>query len=219
MKTGPWIVVIAALGISGSLALAQVPTLADATGQCKDGTFTRAKLEPNACMAHGGVRRWFGSPAPPPTAVSKGSAVASLTPDRTPTPLPDSASASVRAPAATTVGASAAAPDRTSSPASASVPAPTPSSAPAPATSSEARPASEAPAVSASPSSDAAAAASAAYDNPADRSPLVWVNTGTKVYHCPGSEWYGKTSRGTYMSEANATLLGARPAHDAPCPK
>jgi hypothetical protein len=40
----------------------------------------------------------------------------------------------------------------------------------------------------------------------------VWVNTISGKYFRPGQQWYGKTKRGEYMSEAEAIRKGYRAA-------
>lgn len=40
----------------------------------------------------------------------------------------------------------------------------------------------------------------------------VWVNTESHVYHREGSRYYGKTKKGKYMTEADATKEGDRAA-------
>lgn len=50
-----------------------------------------------------------------------------------------------------------------------------------------------------------------------DTSNRVWINTGSHVYHCPGTRYYGNTKSGRFASEAEAVATGNRPAYGVRC--
>lgn len=115
--------------------------------------------------------------------------------------------------AADTGSAKSSAKSSSKSAAAASAPAATPAAAPAP---------TPAPAPAASSSSSKASTRSsgsraAKTPAPGGGPGLVWVNSGTNVYHCYGTEFYGTTKAGKYMSEADAKAAGARPERNKPC--
>lgn len=121
--------------------------------------------------------------------------------------------ASSAAPAAKSAAAAtpAAAPAAKTAPVAApkaATPAPVAAPAPAPA-------AAAAPAASAKMSPQARAASMT--QAPGGGPGMVWVNTDSKVYHCSGSQFYGKTKQGKYMSEADAKAMGAHADHNHPC--
>lgn len=74
---------------AGSEAKATGTPPAGATGQCSDGSYTRAKTQTGACSNHGGVKTWFAdATGAPPAASSARQPAPTAAPAPAPTPAP-----------------------------------------------------------------------------------------------------------------------------------
>ena len=49
------------------------------------------------------------------------------------------------------------------------------------------------------------------------RAAKVWANKKSRVYHCPGSKYYGATTSGEFMTERDAIAAGYRGAYRHTC--
>jgi hypothetical protein len=95
-------------------------------------------------------------------------------------------------------------------PAAAPAPAAAAPAAPAPAAAKTAAPA----ATPMAPAKPVVAATAPAAGGGAGK---VWVNSASKVYHCEGTKYYGKTKAGSYMTEAEAKAAGNHADHGKAC--
>lgn len=219
---------------NAATAPAAVPTAAssvkpaDATGLCKDGSYSTGDTKKGACRGHKGVQEWYGAAAAP--AVEKTSGAKATVPAvASPAAAPSGATGLCKDGTYYTgetkkgacrghkgvqdwYGATAAAPAKTTAP----IPAAPPTAAPAAAPKMTPAPVAPAPAPpAAAPAPPVMPTVPAAGGGKGK----VWVNSETKVYHCEGDRYYGRTKQGDYMSEADAVAKGARPSHGNACEK
>jgi len=173
---------------------------AGAIAQCKDGTYFTGTEHKGACKGHQGVKEWLDKDK---------AAAAAATPATTAAPAAandaskTSKSKSKKAPTDTTAAAAPAAASTAASPAMTKTP---PAAKPAAPPDSSAT----TPRTPPTPASQIA-------QKPGGGPGLVWVNASSKVYHCPGDEWYGKTKEGSYMTEAAAKAAGNHGDHGKEC--
>lgn len=236
MMLGLVLAVFGVAGVAGAQAPAGAP--AGSTGVCKDGTYSTQASKQGACRGHKGIQTWFvadsaatggtsaGKSSPAATAVPKPSASTAAS-----GPAPAGSTGRCKDGTYTTqtskqgacrghqgidtwMGGDAGAPANAGMKS-------TPAMTPSPTTATPAsKPAAAAAAPSPSPAAPASAnagkkmgpaAAAAAKPQATGGGPgLVWVNTESKVYHCMGDAFYGKTKQGSYMTEAEAKAAGAR---------
>jgi hypothetical protein len=233
MKTKFVSALIAGLMLAPCLLIAQAPAGAPAgtTGKCKDGTFTSAPTKQGACRGHKGIDTWYAaaSTIPKATATASSAAPASTPKAAAPAssgPMPAGATGKCKDGSYTTApkkqgacrghqgvdtwfAAGSAAPG-----AAANTPGPRPTPAAAPSSAPVATPA---PAAAAPQKSSSRTPASAKTAAPGGGPGHVWVNSSTNVYHCYGTQFYGTTKSGKYMSEADAKAAGARPDRNKAC--
>ena len=198
---------IAAWCVVSTAALAQAPGAAPAgsTGLCKDGSYTTNATKSGACSGHRGVKSWFaaaGAAAAPTTPTTPAASAPTAT-------KPTATAARSASPAPTTAKPAAATPVTMAAPAVAKPavmrPAVVPAATPVAAAPTTAPPARATPVAAAPRASTPAPSAAAA---PGGGVGQVWVNSGTHVYHCLGTRYYGKTKQGAYMTEDAAKAAG-----------
>jgi len=207
----------ASLMLASAIGHAAAPANAPAgtTGLCKDGSFYSGPTKKGACKGHKGVKEWYAEPAAAATPAVQ---------------APAAAATAATAPAGSTGlckdGTYYSGPTKKGAckghkgvkewygapPATAAPAAP---AAPAKAAAVPATPAAATPAAASPPPSKAPKVADVAA--PGGGAGKVWINKSTKVYHCPGDRWYGKTKEGEYVSEAEAVAQGAKPDHGKAC--
>lgn len=207
------VAMVGAVSIIGT-ASAQAPATAPAgsTGICKDGSYWTGPTKQGACRGHKGVQTWYGATAA--TSPSAASAPAK--------PMTSAPVASGSPPAGSTglckdgtywtgptkQGACRGHKGVQTWYAAAGAPAASTPTAAAPAQPTAAPPMTPTKTVTRTPVASPA---------PGGGNGQVWVNTASKVYHCPGDRWYGKTKAGSYMTEQAAIATGDRPDHGKPC--
>ena len=214
------LIVSVALGVGALLGQSAFAAEAAAahTAQCKDGTYFDGTTHKGACRGHQGVKEWLDGTAKKADA---GATTAAAANDDKPLTRKEKKKAAADKKAADKAAADKAAADK----AAADKAAATPVAKPAPAMTAKPAPATTTAATPATTSSSAATATGRKPPTPASEitqkagggAGLVWVNSESKVYHCQGDEWYGKTKQGSYMSAADAEKAGAHAAHGKAC--
>lgn len=170
----------------------------DATGVCKDGSYTTSPKKSNACKGHQGVKTWYNTVGGPvdPDIKSTGpssskSAKQAANDEATVNPHGDTGMSGARADAI----------NKKSPNAVVATPNDNGKTIPGPGANGSAGNAAKGSGSSAVGRRNAA---------PGGGPNLVWLNTESNVYHCYGSPFYGKTKNGKYLPEQQAINGGGK---------
>jgi hypothetical protein len=187
-------VMLAVAALASAPILAKPPTSAPAgtTGLCQDGSYSSASTKSGACSGHGGVSKWYGANIAAHEGASSGKASKAM-------PAKESATANTGFTGTCQDGTTTTAASRGGA-----------CSGHGGVKDWYAAPTSRASTMAAANPPAAAIPAAGGHGQ-------VWVNKDTKVYHCPGDRWYGKTQEGSYMSEASARAQGFHADHGKAC--
>ena len=193
----------------------------DATGQCKDGTYTTNPNKKKACAQHQGVKDWYqtvgGATDPDIKGAGMGSqsksAKQTSKSDETVNPRDNSTISNQRKDAINKKSPNAvvATPEDNGHTIKGA-------GADAGATgSANASPSTGKNSGKRSASGSMAGNTAGRQAAPGGGPGMVWVNTESNVYHCYGSKSYGTTKNGKYESEQDAVNSGAKPAMGKSC--
>ncbi|HEY3705532.1 MAG TPA: DUF3761 domain-containing protein [Terracidiphilus sp.] len=212
---------LGALLAAATACYAQAPAGAPdgATGQCKDGSYTKAHTKSGSCKGHQGVQTWYatvgGATDPDIKGPSRDQKAARQTSksDSVVNPTDNSAVSAQRADAINKKSPNAVVATPTNNGNTIKGPGANGSAD----ANASANGSTSGNTAKRSASGSMAGSTAGRQAAPGGGPGLVWLNTSSNTYHCYGTTHYGTTKNGKYVSEKDAMNAGAKPDHGKSC--